>query len=653
MKFIKYILLLFAFPLTVGAQENLPDSLSDDEEKVDSSLITRRNIAKDFNYLDHILDGRYLPHGDQFTKRWNDHLFVEFGAGIQQVVAPSSNYEFTPNTTAHVALGKQFNPKHSLRLSLYGSYAYQKKKEFFMYQLGAKLDHIFDMSSYFAGYDPTRRVGVSTVVGLGAVRSQFAQNSYRDKESSMAFEGHLGLQFKIFAGPQGYINIEPYAGLSTDHIDISNKRNWRGYDAFYGAQLSYVYYLHNNLSPEARAEYLTKRILKDELTADSTLYSWRKPLFIEMANSTHFLSGTELSMGATQSAGFSLALGGWLSPAIALRGTLTNENVVYNHGTSFSGYQDAMTGNYLGARAEALLNPFGFVRHYNWDSKFGAYLVAGLQVGKLWKRTYDNPQTAYFQGYTTGVHLWARLSDGLQFFVEPRYEHLEYHRPNIYKGSNWRYSDNLWGVNAGITVFTKTRKYTDWKIWEERDQSQFMDKFVVGIGGGFNYIPTILQFADTRFKLGYNAGAFLEYHRNALHSVRLTAEGVQHAMNFYKESGTIEKGNYATALVSLDYMLNLTNALNSQDPDLRTFELFAFAGPTALMGVTRVDVTKPYFTANAGVKLLYHVNRHIGVHLTPTFYYLHNQIKKDIYINQRMSSVSLIETLNAGIQYTF
>lgn len=650
---ITYYSLLITSP--VFAQENLPDSLGGEEE-VDSTQFTRRNIAKDFNYLDHILDGRYMPSGDQFTKRWNDHLFVEFGAGMQQVVAPSNNYELTPTTLAHVALGKQFSPKHSLRLSLNGGYAYQKKKEYFMYQLGAKLDHIFDMSSYFAGYDPTRRLSVSTVVGVGAVRSQFANNAYRKKDASTAFEGHLGLQFKIFTGPQGYINIEPYAGLATDPIDISDKRNWRDYDAFYGAQLSYVYYLRNNLSPEARAEYLVNRVLKDELAEDSTLFSWRKPMFIEVANSTHFLSGTQLSAGETQGAGFSFALGGWLSPAIALRGTLTNENVVYNHGESFSGYEDAMSGNYLGARAEALLNPFGFVRHYNWDSKFGAYAVAGLQVGKLWKRTYDKAQSAYFQGYTAGIHLWARLSDGLQFFVEPRYEHLEYHRPNKYKGSNWRYSDDLWGVNIGLTVFTKTRKYTDWKVWEERDQSQFMDKFVVGLGGGLNYIPTTLQWADTRFKLGFNAGSFFEYHRNALHSVRISLEGVQHAMKYYKEGDVLE-GNYATALVSLNYMLNLTNALNSQDPDLRTFEVFAFAGPAALIGVSNVKVkletTKPYLTANAGVKLLYHVNRHIGVHLTPAFYYLHNKIKRNIYPYQRMSSVSVIETLDAGVQYTF
>lgn len=651
------ILFLLVLPSLASAQDILPDSLSDGEAKADSAQYTRRNIAKDFNYLDHILDGRYMPHGDQFTKRWDDHLFLEVGAGIQQVVAPSESYAFTPITNANLAIGKQFSPKHSLRLTLNAGYGYQKKKEFFMYQLGAKLDHIFDMSSYFAGYDPTRRLSVSTIVGIGAVHSTFAQNSdIRDHEAATALEGHLGLQFKIFTGPQGYINIEPYAGLATDPIDISGKRNWRDYDAFYGGKLSYVYYLHNNLSPEARAEYLVKRILKDELTQDSTLFSWRKPMFIEFANSLNFLNTPELSMGATKGGGYSLALGGWLSPAIALRGTFSNENVVYAHANRFLGDEDALSGNYVGVRAEALLNPFGFVRHYNWDSRFGVYAVAGLKMGKLWKRGYTQSTSAYYQGYTAGLHLWARLSDGLQFFVEPRYERLEYHQPNNKKMSNWRYSDDLWGVNVGVTVFTRTRKYIDWKVWEERDQSQFMNKIAIGVGGGFNFMQKNIQFVDTNFKLGYNVNAFAEYHFNATHAVRASIDATQHPLKFYSSTlleQRIEDTNNAALYTSLNYMLNLTNILNSQDPDLRTFEAFVYAGPSMVMRNEGYKFFKPYFTGNLGLKLLYHVNRHIGVHLSPNFYYLYKDLRENVYLEQNMPSVSLMETINAGVQYTF
>lgn len=666
MKFIKYIFLFFAFPLCVSAQENIPDSLID-EEAVDSSLITRRNVATNFNYLDHILEGRYLAQGDQFTKKWNDHLFIEAGLGLEQIVAPSNSYSLTPFTYAKFAVGKQFNPKHSLRLSLHGAYAYQKKQEYFMYQVGAKLDHIFDMSSYFAGYDPTRRLSVSTVVGVGGARSQYLLNN-RKKDSGIAVEGHLGLQFKIFTGPQGYINIEPYAGISSDPIDISDKRNWRDYDAFYGANLTYVYYLRNNLSPEARAEYMVKRILKDELTSDSTLFSWRKPLFVEMANSAHLLNAPELPSMQTLGLGYTVSLGAWLSPAIALRGSVASENVVFTHTDvpmrfndannihQTQGTTDSQAGNYLGLRAEALLNPLGFVRNYDWDSRFGLYVLGGLQVGKLWKRHYqENDISAYYQGYTGGFHFWARLSEGLQVFMEPRIEHFEYHKPRNGKPANWRYHDNLWSVNVGMTVSTRTRKYTDWKLWEERDQSQFMNKFVVGAGGGINYLQKRAQFVETGLKLGFNLYGFLEYHLNALHSVRLSADGVYHPLKYYsnKSDDPTPTRRYANAFISLDYQLNITNLLNAQDPDLRTFEAFAFVGPSIVSGIDREQITTPQPTVNLGAKLLYHVNRHLGIHITPTFYYVPKWIKSNFYDKQHLAAVTFIETLNAGVQYTF
>ena len=642
--------------MTAFAQDITPaDTLFDEGVRADSAMITRRNTARNFNYLDHVLGGRYMASGDEFTKRWDDHLFIEVGAGMEQLVAPPEHYGFTPITYAKIALGKQFSPKHSLRLSTQGGYAYQKKKEFFLLQLGGKLDHIFDLSSYFSGYDPTRRLSVSTIVGIGATYSRFALNDQAfEKNSGIAFEGHLGLQFKVFTGPQGYINIEPYAGLSSDAVDISGKKNWRGYDPFYGANLTYVYYLRNNLSPEARREYIANRILKDELTADTTLYSWRKPLFVEMANSLHITNIPELSSGQTLGMGYSLAVGGWLSPAIALRGTVTSENVVFMHTANEAhGTTDAQTGSYIGGRADALFNPFGLVRHYNWDSRFGIYGVVGLQAGKLWKRNYsENEISTYYQGYSAGLHLWAKLADGLQFFIEPRFEHNEYHKPKQDRPANWHYTDDLWGVNLGITVSTRTRKYTDWRLWEERDQSQFMNKFVIGVGAGLNYLQKKVQYAETNFKLGLNTSAYLEYHFNAHHAVRASLDGIYHPLKFYNNGGLGSK-KYANALISLDYMLNVTNILNSQDPDLRTFEAFAFAGPSVISGVSRNSITTPQFTVNVGAKLLYHFDRHIGIHITPTFYYIPDWVKRNVFKEQVLSRTIFFETLNAGVQYTF
>ncbi|MCF0192474.1 MAG: hypothetical protein HUK05_03465, partial [Prevotella sp.] len=96
MKYLRYIFIFFALPMTAFAQDITPaDTLFDEGVRADSAMITRRNTARNFNYLDHVLGGRYMASGDEFTKRWDDHLFIEVGAGMEQLVAPTEHYGFT------------------------------------------------------------------------------------------------------------------------------------------------------------------------------------------------------------------------------------------------------------------------------------------------------------------------------------------------------------------------------------------------------------------------------------------------------------------------------------------------------------------------------------------------------------------------------
>lgn len=631
--FLLHILLLI--PLGISAAEPVApiDTLVDEATK-DTTLYTRRNVAAGFNSLDYLLEDRYLAHGDQFTKRWNDHLFIEAGLGAEHVISPTDDYKFTPITSAKFALGKQFNERNTVRLSAFGGFAYQKEENYYMVKLGGKLDHMFDLSSYFNGYDPTRRLSVSTLLGAGVVYSKFAANSGNKYSSGAAFEGHMGLQFKLFTGPQGYVNFEPYVGVATDAMDVSEQRNWRKYDGFYGANLTYVYYLHNNLSPEARERYLTKRKLRDDITADSILYSWQTPLFVEVGNSVHMPRSS--SSAGSLGMGKHVSVGKWLSPAIALRAAVGQEDVT----------NDA---DYLTGRVEALFNPFGLVRHYNWDSRFGAYALLGLEVGKVQKEQshIDN----FMQGYTAGVHLWARLAEGLHFFVEPRFEHLIYHQANSTDTGNNRFGDDLTSISFGFSVNTRTRKFEDWGIYEELDHIQFMNKLVVGAGGGLTLLPTKTQPED-KMKFGYGGQVFAEYHLNDVHAARLSGEMIRHPQSILR-AGAVETVNDWTAFASLDYMLCLTNLLNGTNPDGRNFDAFVFAGPSMAFTMSGDQKLKPKFTYNLGAKLLYKLNRHVGIHLTPTFYGVSENVRTALYQHLNLGKISLLETLAIGAQYTF
>ncbi len=653
---LKYIILhhiLLLLPLgTKAAKPIAPIDTLVDEATKDSTLITRRNVAAGFNSLDYLLEDRYLAHGDHFIKSWNDHLFLETGLGAENIIAPTDDYKFTPVTSAKIGFGKQLNERNTIRLSTFGGFAYQKEENFYMIKLGGKLDHIFDLSSYFNGFDPTRRISVSTLLGAGVVFSKFANNGGNKFSSDAAFEAHMGLQFKLFTGPQGYVNFEPYVGVATDAMDISEQRNWRKYDGFYGASLTYVYFLNNNLSPEARERYLNKRKLRDDITKDSTLYSWQKPMFVEFSNSLHAPRSSESGISESMGMGYSLSVGKWLSPAIALRASIGTQNVICStqksslEGTAYTKYNSA---NYMTGRMEALFNPFGLVRHYNWDSHFGAYATLGLEVGKVWKESANI--NTFMQGYTAGLHLWARLAEGIHFFVEPRLEHIIYHNLSHTELNNVRYGDDLTSINVGFSVNTRTRKFTDWGIYEELDHVQFMNRFVIGAGGGLNYLQTKSQL-NKSLKLGYNVQGFLEYHLNDIHAARLSGEITMHPLDVIEESKVNSKRHWA-AYGSLDYMVCLTNLMNGTNPDGRRFEAFLFAGPTLFFGHNNGKIQGPKFTYNFGTKLLYKLNKHIGIHLTPTFYGVTNDVREHSYPGLNLNKVSLIETINLGAQYTF
>ena len=76
-------------------QETPIDSL-DDETIAKSRAAHGKNSAREegqFDAMDYVLDSRWRAYGEDFTNRWDDHLFVQFGGGLEQIASPSSNYQ--------------------------------------------------------------------------------------------------------------------------------------------------------------------------------------------------------------------------------------------------------------------------------------------------------------------------------------------------------------------------------------------------------------------------------------------------------------------------------------------------------------------------------------------------------------------------------
>lgn len=663
-------------PITVPAA--VADSLADldDDEPTDTTTKTRRNLAKEFNALKYIMERRYRNYGDQFTRHWDDHLFLEFGAGYHQDVG-YDHRNLSPLTTAHLSLGKQFNRLHTARLTFGAGFGYYAGNKTTYSRLAASADWIFSLSTYIDGYHPSRLLDVSTVLGLG-YRYNTSKGNYARRHSK---EIHAGLQLRFFTGPQGYLTVEPYAG-------VSSRAFARKFGAFYGANLSMIYYIHNNLSIEERLRYMKNR----PAVADSILKpaTWRTPWFGEVSGGMAFFHGGTDGGKTKPGHTTTLSVGRWLSPAIALRLNASLTTTTWQQELREMGETDADRRIEKGipeqpgalydlhnlnadAGAEALINPFGFSPRFSWDRPFGLSIVLGGGIGWLMKSQKERLRTVS-TFYTGGLHLWYRLSDDLQFFVEPRYTNYNYKIPyrNISKAR--RFSDDVFSVHVGLTAYTRGHSF-------RRPSPAYEPSRIpvsVGAGGG-----TSLLFTRGSYEGGsmdYNFNAFAEYHFDRISSARVAFEYLSlHGMaplrytaanalgDTYTTTGLFRHA-YSRGFLSLNYLFNVSNLFSGYQ-GRRLFEAEMFIGPTLMLAMSDSHeaepsiqlaegyamqplvyqgYTKPLLGANAGIKLKANVARHLAVTLTPQLHV--------VRVNPQLTGIDLLklrafQTLDLGVQY--
>ncbi|UKK47389.1 hypothetical protein L6475_09155 [Prevotella sp. E9-3] len=632
-----------------------------------------------------IMDRRYIAEGDTLTYHWYDNLSVQSGAGAEQMVPPpgKNNYHFDPLTTVHVGVGYQLGKYHSLRLVGHAALGYQKDYDRMFARYGLKVDHLFDLSSYFSGYNPMRLLSVQTVIGTGF---QHAMLNNAAGLKGDAFEGHAGLQLHFNTGPHGSFNIEPYFGLGGNNYDLSHDKNWRKVDVFYGVNANFVHYFTNHLTRAARLRQREKaRNTHNRLMADSiTLQSWQAPWIVELAAGPFMMKAPVLSLTETMGHEEALSVGKWFSPVVGMRVSGLVRSAMWQkvyESTDGISYERAMYTHSYGARVEAMLNPLGFTNNYVWDRSFGFYLVGGLEYGKYLKYQTREMLSCSSEGYVAGLHLWMRLADGLHLFVEPRFVHNVYKIP--YRNVHWnaRYSDNGYGLNIGLTATSQSRKY---RLPVNDSEADKFRRVSIGVGGGYNLIHICEQYLGDKGKC-FNLNSFAQYSFDHVSSVRAGFEFVVHSKsniasyydgildeNGYANYVTKRKGQwnhtYNMGIATLAYSANMGNLLRGYRPG-RLFELDLFVGPALFWRLSEEaklselemlrdghilslpkDKSRAFRpAAHGGAKLVANITPKIGITLTPQIFYL-SKFNMSAILPTR---VQVIETLDLGVQYKF
>lgn len=729
------ILLLCSTVLTLSAARELPmpvwsdvaprdttDLGEDNDEDVNQKVEkTRQNKAEGLNAFDYIMERRYRANGEEFTKKWDDHLFIQAGLGLQQMAPPADSYKFNTLSAVQLGVGKQFNKLNSARAVFDFAWGYQQGKDRLFTKFGLHLEHLFSLSSYFSGFKPSRLMDISTIMGVGVQFSklsfknmlyeeelqkqidklsasddeidqqeaQLLRESMPKDKSGTSFEGHMGLQLRFFTGPQGYVNIEPYIGIATDKMDLCTNLNWRKTDVFYGINLNYIYYIHNNLSPRERRHFIKHRREDDQVDNDSTqLQTWQQPWFFEYANGINFLGNSQLGAGSSMGSDFSISVGRWLSPVIGFRLTGSVHQTTWRQSfiqtsdeteTIRRGYVANMHNIYTGVRLEALFNPFGFFKDFSWEKPYGAYLTGGVEYG--WVDKYQTERlSTRSEAYNVGAHLWYQLSDGLHVFVEPRYMHYVYKLPYTNVDWNKNYTDNGFQLSFGVQIATRSHRFRQQD--EDETAAEPLRQIRAGIAGGFYQIHTKQNFEGDG-GVGLNAKVFAEYHFTPIHAARASFEflPMKHSglrdfwdtntMSDTPELATIERYgmwnyNFKLGLINVGYQANLSNLLAGY-PSKRRFDLSAFVGPTVVMVIGKKSELSPSETlmeghiveekepvksgmgigAHLGVKLRCKIMPHISAFAEPTFYLLGNTDLPTV----DFLKIKYLQTLNFGVQY--
>lgn len=637
-------------PLTADADSTIDGVVIDEAEMQRQKALqgTHRNTAKGFNAMDYVLEKPQVKTGDTHYKWWHRHLFGLIGLGVERVLPPTDDYKYDALMSANIGIGRDISRVSTVRLLLDGAYGFQRQYDYHFFKGSAKLDYLFSISDYFNGYAPDRWVNVSTIAGLGI---QYAKVNDL-KLSNWAPEAHVGLQFRFWASPQASMTMEPYAGIAGDQIDISQNRNWRDFDFFYGIRLNFQYYFYRNNSPESKNRFRAGRYYSNYLGSDSVAASWRMPYFIEVANGAYFNRSTLLPKDKTLGNEWSLSVGKWIAPALGIRLSAFSRSSSWKGETVNAGEQGNQErhwhSTFSGGRIDALFNPLGLTRNYRWDRPFNFYLLLGLELGQITKYQPGERLSTHAQGYTGGVHLAARLSQDMEFFVEPRLSYLQYRVP--FSNTNWfdRYHETGWNINAGLTVYMRQHRFE--RKFNPDIFNRHLQRFTIGVQGGLPLFQSKAPVYVDGDKQNYAYGAFASYSFNYVHGVRL---GWEH---LYHEYNSLEKGcpwynKLDMNLLSLSYEINLTNALSGVVPN-RKVELTMFLGPTLAPGGN--DHVKG--GGHLGFRAYGHLGHQLSVFVQPTGYLLNGLHDSDtfsqpaIYLGKRMS---IVETLSIGLQFSF
>ena len=362
----------------------------------------------------------------------------------------------------------------------------------------------------------------------------------------------------------------------------------------------------------------------------------------------HFMGGVWATPFFGVRAGFNFAKGAGLStPSI----------------DGISGHEKLHSVGLGTVAIDALVNPIGLSRNYNWNTPAGVNLILGYQTGAMLMsdaQHLDKSLSIYVDGFRAGAQIWVRLNRDLRLNIEPVYSTLNAHGrlfldPNtttVYRRTETGTSTplragNNFSIKMGLTVMLNRLTDTNWND----SISNQPTKFFTGVGGGWNILLSRHRLVESGAKL--NGLFFLGYRFNQSSAIRAGFEFISDRMKTRLDIGGVEQYSdkrYNLGFVSLAYQMDVLNAFRGYDPN-RKIDFNFFAGPALAMRLN--DNKKMDAALNLGFLTNYKLSRNVSLFYNHNIYMFGVGNEDVLPTAGILSKVTALNTINLGLMLHF
>lgn len=532
-----------------------------------------------------------------------------------------SGYQHGVLKNATIFGGYHFNELHGIRLQsewmrekiAFPNYAIQVKLKPNNYLLS--LDYQFNLYNYMAGYDPSCRWNVYLYGG-----------------PTLAV-GDGGTKLAANVGGMVTYNLTPDVSLFYSHTIYRFNKHYYPTSLVYTRDGTYT----NNLNIGVMYSF---DAFRNFLIRDDEGNPMRRPLFLEYGIGPTFMSKTPLKGFKTTGFDSKFLVGWWANSAVGVRGGAHVTNANWDKG-SFMGDDVTLLIGTRGALFDLLINPLGFVSHYDWNSPLGFNVFGGYEIGHAKKTSagFVNTFEGNYHTFRVGGQLWAKLTNDLRLTFEPTFSAIK-----LSASDDNRH--NQFALNVGVSMLMRSKKFRDYDetLPEEKRYNLPLQGFFVGGGFGWNNTIWRWKFSSQKGDLLKNAMAFAGYNFSTVHGVRVQGEWMREKLDNNEGAG-IYTEHFNNVLVSFDYQLNALNTISGFDP-ARRWNVYFYGGPTMLMGTGGFKGA-----LNVGGQVGYSINRNLSLFYSHTVYrmpagrYPHSQpfTKNGTFTNN----------LNIGLMYNF